>query len=294
MAHFAGYPSFSAAAVAVMSHLRERLGFKLWMVTRTEDNDWIVLDCDDHGYGVKPGTVFRWADSFCSQMVLGRGPCIAPDSNQVPAYAAAPIGQQVPIGAYIGIPLTDADGGLFGTLCAVDPERQDEKLVLDLPLVTLMGRLLSTCLISELKLSTIERRQSLKGLERLVNPTNGLFTDEGWGKIVEAEESRCKKYASPTCIIAVKTHDRLDDLAISQILRESCTGNDAVHQTEDGVFLILVPECKTATAQEKLTTIESLLRDRNVDARLEREMRDPRKDLEAAIQAVLMRVTSSL
>ena len=31
------------------------------MITRTEGDDWIVLQAEDHGYDIKPGQVFRWA-----------------------------------------------------------------------------------------------------------------------------------------------------------------------------------------------------------------------------------------
>ncbi len=60
------FTDFASASRAVLSYLHRKLGFKLWMVTRTEGEDWIVLDAEDHGYGVEAGTVFRWADSFCS------------------------------------------------------------------------------------------------------------------------------------------------------------------------------------------------------------------------------------
>ena len=90
------FDDFKAASTEVMNYLHSQLGFKLWMVTRTESEDWIVLNANDHGYEVAPGDVFRWTDSFCSRMVKGQGPRIAPSSKAVPAYAAAPIGQQVP------------------------------------------------------------------------------------------------------------------------------------------------------------------------------------------------------
>jgi len=97
---------FASAARAVISFLHRRLGFGLWMVTRTEGDDWIVLQSEDHGYQVAPGKVFRWADSFCAEMVQGHGPRIAPDSQRVRAYAAAPIGRQVEIGAVPEVELT--------------------------------------------------------------------------------------------------------------------------------------------------------------------------------------------
>lgn len=87
------FHDFESAGKATLAFLRDRLGFGLWMVTRTEGKDWIVLQSEDHGYGVEAGHVFQWADSFCSEMIKGNGPRIAPDSDDVPAYVAAPIGR---------------------------------------------------------------------------------------------------------------------------------------------------------------------------------------------------------
>lgn len=137
---------FEGAAHAVLSFLHLRMGFGLWMVTRTEGEDWIVLQAEDHGYGVTEGTVFRWADSFCSRMVEGDGPRVAPDSDSVPAYATAAIGRHVKIGAYVGVPLRRGDGSLFGTLCAIDPQIQAESIVEEQQLIELLAGLLSTLL----------------------------------------------------------------------------------------------------------------------------------------------------
>ena len=56
-------------------------------------------------------------------MVLGKGPRIAPDSKDS-LYAEAGINKLVDINAYIGQPLFNEDGSIFGTLCAVDPSVQ--------------------------------------------------------------------------------------------------------------------------------------------------------------------------
>lgn len=90
------FHDFESAGRAVLAFLHHRLGFGLWMVTRTEGEDWIVLQTEGQAYDVNPGQVFCWTDSFCFRMVKGDGPRIAPDSDVIPAYAAAPIGQQGP------------------------------------------------------------------------------------------------------------------------------------------------------------------------------------------------------
>ena len=118
------------------------------MVTRAQGDDWIVLQSVDRGYGIGQGHVFPWADSFCSQMVAGLGPRIAPCSSDVPAYAAAEFGNRVGIGAYAGVPLHWSNGELFGTLCAIHPSPLPHEMVDELPLIELFATMLMRHLAS--------------------------------------------------------------------------------------------------------------------------------------------------
>src|ERR1700712_565977 len=103
-------PDFAGASREVLSFLHQRIGMDLWMVTRTDDADWVVLQSEGPGYGVKPGDVFRWADTYCSRMVRGDGPRIAPRVADIPAYADLAFTRDLPVGAYVGVPLVDARG----------------------------------------------------------------------------------------------------------------------------------------------------------------------------------------
>ena len=71
-------PDFAGASREVLSFLHQRIGMDLWMVSRADNEDWVVLTAEDHGYGVRASDVFRWADTFCSRMVRGDGPRVAP------------------------------------------------------------------------------------------------------------------------------------------------------------------------------------------------------------------------
>src|SRR5262245_6453658 len=135
MAHTHPFPDFGAAASGVLGFLQARLGFDLCMVTRVDGDDWIVIELADRGYDVKQGAVHRWSDTLCSRMVLGQGPHVAPRAASIPAYAEAPLGRQLRIGAYLGVPLTRADGSLYGTLCAIHPFPLPENIESELPLV---------------------------------------------------------------------------------------------------------------------------------------------------------------
>ncbi len=65
---------FESAGKAVLDFLHKRYGFDLWMLTRVEGDNWIILQAEDHGYHVTPGTTLSWAESFCIEMVRGNGP----------------------------------------------------------------------------------------------------------------------------------------------------------------------------------------------------------------------------
>lgn len=98
--------TFESSSRAVLALLQERTDFDLWMVTKTVEEDWTVLYTENRGYDIDEGTVLRWSDSFCSRMIDGQGPRVAPEADGVACYANAAIRQQVSIGSYIGVPVS--------------------------------------------------------------------------------------------------------------------------------------------------------------------------------------------
>lgn len=270
---------FASAGREVLSFLHERLGFGLWMVTRVEGDDWIVLQCEDHGYNVTPGTVFRWADSFCSEMVKGNGPRVAPDSNFVPAYAAAPIGRQVEIKAYVGVPLLQADGSLFGTLCAIDPARQSDAIIGEQGLIELLAALLSSILQSELKASSASRRAEQLEVELQTDPMTHLYNRRAWDQLLAKEEERCRRYGHPASILMVdldelkRVNDTLghaagDALIIraADALRRAARGIDLVARLGGDEFGLLAVECDQHGAEALVERARSALLDLQVKA----------------------------
>lgn len=281
------FSSFTEASQATLAFLHERFGFNLWMVTRTEGDNWIVLDSEDHGYGVQRGNVFRWADSFCSQMVQGNGPCIAPKSDDVPAYKAAPIGNQVKIGAYVGVPLCDADGELFGTLCGIDPNPVSDELANELPLIQLLGRLLSSYLVSELKLSASARiRQAEELSSSFVDVATNTLTRPGWDRIIEAEESRCAMYGNPAFVIVAELSETTTAKSAVAAIREQVSGDVSIALVENQI-LLLAPECDAATGTTLLDRIRESLSTKGVSACCFGVPRIPGKGLVIAVNEAI-------
>ncbi|HWQ95394.1 MAG TPA: sensor domain-containing diguanylate cyclase [Gammaproteobacteria bacterium] len=289
------FSDFETSGRAVLAFLHRRLGFDLWMVTRTEGDDWIVLQSEDHGYGVAPGTIFRWADSFCSEMVKGNGPRIAPRSDAVPAYAAAPIGRQVQIKAYVGLPLTRADGSLFGTLCAIHPSSQPESIVGEQELVEMLGAMLSTILQVELRATEEARRSERLQSEALIDALTGVYNRRGWDRLLVSEEDRCRRYGHPAAILMID----LDELKLvndtqghaagdaliaraGSALRQTARSLDIVARLGGDEFGVLSVECDRAGGEALLKRVRTALADANVKASIGFAMRAPSTGLKGA------------
>ncbi|MBM0743292.1 sensor domain-containing diguanylate cyclase [Phormidium sp. CLA17] len=286
------FSGFDSAARAVLGFLQERIGFDLWMVTRTEGQDWIVLQASDHGYGVEEGDVFRWADSFCCQMVAGHGPRIAPCSDAILAYAIAPIGRQVQIGAYIGVPLTYSDGSLFGTLCAIHPSPQTEAITDNLDLVELLAKLLSTILNVDLYAAKQTRFAERAIAEAMSDALTSLYNRRGWENLLASEETRCQQLGYPACVILLdldglkqvndaQGHANGDELLkqTAQALLSAVRRQDVVARLGGDEFAILAVECDRAAGSLLMERIQTSLMAVQVKASLGIAQRDPSSGL---------------
>lgn len=296
LANLVPFESFELASRAVLSLLHQRLGFDLWMMTRTDGQDWIVLQVEDHGYNVKEGSMFRWADSFCSRMVLGLGPRVAPCAQEIPTYAAAPIGRQVAIGAYIGVPIHNADGSLFGTLCAIDPTPQNDLVEKDLPWIELLSRLLGTILVNELKSVAIARELDQSHQFKQKDALTGLLSQQGWDEAIATEEARARRYGSPTCILMLALDglrdaeipvERTEDHSLikdaSSIIRKTSRQCDIVAHLGGGRFAVLACECDSNGADALTQNIVNAISQMNISARIGKAMRNPSLGLLEAV-----------
>ena len=293
----AEFKNFEEAGQAVLKFLYQKFGFNLWMITRTEGDDWIVLQSEDNGYNVQPGQVFRWADSFCSHMVQGKAPRIAPRSEDIPLYVNAPIAKQVEIKAYIGQPLTKEDGSLFGTLCAIDPKPQSEAIIKEAGLIDLLGQMLSYILQGELReVEQIRQRERFKE-EALNDSLTGLFNRRAWDNLISLEEERCKRYGHPTAILMIdlnnlKTvNDSLGHTAGDELIQKAATAlkgcvrsNDIVARLGGDEFAILSIENNQVNAENLVNRVLQVFAEANISAAIGLAMRNPLNGLLKALQ----------
>ncbi|WP_291352248.1 MULTISPECIES: sensor domain-containing diguanylate cyclase [unclassified Acinetobacter] len=293
------FRSFQEAGQAVLKFLYKRFGFNLWMITRVEGKDWIVLQSEDHGYNIQPGQVFQWADSFCFHMIAGKGPKIAPRSEDIPLYSTAPINQQVSIKSYIGQPLVHEDGSLFGTLCAIDPQEKSETITQDVELIELFGHLLSTILQAELRQNEHVRQHERLEAEALRDELTGLYNRRAWERLLTAEEERCKLYGHPAAVFFIDLndlkkvndslgHDQGDELIqqAAHILKNTARSNDIVARLGGDEFVILSVESDETGTDVLLNRLKQALTQAKIGAAIGVAMRQPAQGLfKAAAEA---------
>lgn len=269
---------FESACKTVLEFLHKRLGFGLWMITRKVGDKWTVLQADNHVYNIKPGDVFKWNDTLCAAMTKGEGPRIVPDTDQFPVYAKAALHKKLPIKAYIGVPLTDGEGNLFGTLCALDPDAQSETIVMERQLIELLAALLSSILKLELSATDAQRRSERLELAAGIDPVTQLSTRQVWDQVLTKEEERCLRYGHSAAILMVdvnglntvnqtqgkKAGDELLKKvgeALSAVMREV----DLVARLSEDEFAVLAVECNDLGSRALLKRVRQTLKKRQLD-----------------------------
>jgi len=287
---------FQTVVRNTLHFLHQRYGFALWMFTRIEENDWIVLMAEDHGYGVGEGTVFPWKDSLCSRMVEDLGPRIAPAVADVPSYVAAPIAQQLKIGAYVGIPLKRRDGSTFGTLCAIDPLPQSPLIAEEQELIELIADLLNRLLNAELTAAEAVRRAERAEVVMMRDPLTALYNRRGWDRLLAKEEERCRRYGHPACVISIDLDELklVNDtsghaagdallLAASRVIEDTIRATDIAARLGGDEFGILAVECDVVAAGVLLARLRARLEAEGIKASSGLAMRQPDKGLQRAL-----------
>ena len=150
IADVAPWHDWATAAEGVLRFLHEHVGWDVWMVTRVEHGDQVVLAARPDG-AVRPGARLPWAESFCHAMVEGSAPRLATVTAVVPEYASRTKGLRRDVAAYIGVPIVHPSLELFGTICGVAFRAKPLSATRDLPMVELAARMLSTLLAAGLE-----------------------------------------------------------------------------------------------------------------------------------------------
>lgn len=288
---------FEETSRDILQFLHKRFGFALCMVTRVEGKNWIVLQSEDHGYDIAAGQVFKWADSFCFHMVKGNGPRISPRCEDIPLYATATIAQKLNIQSYIGQPILNEDGSLFGTLCAIDPNTKSELILEDVDLLELLGSLLSKVLQAELAQNRHVNEVKRLKKKAFRDQLTGLYNRRAWEELINKEEERCKRYGHTAAVFFIdinnlkEVNDNLGHVVGDQLIKrtadiliDTIRGNDIVARLGGDEFVILSSENNKAGAERLLNRLKANFEQENISVAIGYSMRHPSSGLHFAAE----------
>ncbi|GAA4542447.1 hypothetical protein GCM10023175_17820 [Pseudonocardia xishanensis] len=124
-------------------------------------------------------------------MVSGEAPRIAPDVAAVPVYRASADESPFAVNTYVGTPILQADGSLFGSVRGFDPERGADALSEHGPLLDLLSSLSSSVLEADLRATETARQLETARRDSETDALTGLLNRRGRDRFVAREEAGC-------------------------------------------------------------------------------------------------------
>lgn len=264
------------------------------MVTRTDGEDWIVLKSLDHGYSVQDGDIFSWMDSFCCKMVAGHGPTFAPRSNEIPAYAAAPIGQAIPIQSYMGLPLQRASGELVGTLCAISPQEVSQSWAEHEPFVQEIKSMIEASYLQEYQ-SNLQKRKIEKLSNRMeLDEVLTIWTEAKWQTLVINQEKFAIQSRSHVSVLHLNIEPGEGSERSAQCVALTLKlifGDDSVIVRRSGCsFSAIINECSAPQLDAYVASIKNCLRIPRVQCTFGYATRYPNYGLDHAVEQASSRL----
>jgi diguanylate cyclase len=291
------FTGFEEAVQAVLQLLHTHVGFNLWMFTRVEGDDWIVMSVCDRTYGIQPGDVFHGWDLYCSRRVCELGPRIIPTIRNLVFKPPCSLQDQVSIGTYMGVPIYNTNGSLFGTLCAFDSLSTPSDIQGYLPFIELQARLLTTILSAELAAQEQQRHLERIKTEAHIDVLTGLYNRRAWNYFLKLENDRCQQYGASASVIVMDlddlklTNDRYGHLAgdrllqrAGQVLSTTLGDKDILARLGGDEFSVLMVGATSDETEQRVAQMRSALEQAQIAASLGWAIRSPTQDLETTFE----------
>lgn len=233
----------------------------LWMITRVNGEEWVVLDVVDDFYGIHPLDEHKWSDSFGYRMVLGLAPKVAPRVKEIPSYASAPASAMAHIESYIGVPLEYEGGKLFGLISGIGRTPKSDDLYNALPEVTMYSRCLMHMLMSERQIANLESQIVHMDSKAWEDSETGVLNFEAWlFDCVDADWARVN-HLEPAGIAYMDFGNIQPDQhgkAVKEIM-QVCEGAGRIYRDLSGHYFILFRNLSKDEQQLKVQKIRKLL-----------------------------------
>lgn len=219
--------SFDQAAERVLKFLRRRHDLDLWMVTRVNGDEWIVLLADDPGGRVVAGQVLPRSGSICKQVVQLICTDSIPGATEASDSRESEIADPARIGACIGAPLRSADGSLLGSLCGIHHAPYPNLDPAEHELVAVLAELLAGFMTAEIGSIELERQNERFRFEAMTDALTHLPNRRAWEQKLEREQSRALRLGETSFVSVID----LDELKMVNDTQGHAAGDELLRQT---------------------------------------------------------------
>ncbi len=191
-----------------------------------------------------------------------------------------------------GVPLLDADGNLFGILCAFGERTASQRVTQMRPLLDFAAAMLGALVRTELTLEEATRRTERAQADALVDPLTGLHNRRAWDQLLATEDQRCNRHGYDAVIFVIDLdglkavndrfgHEKGDELIknAAQALERCVRRTDVVARVGGDEFSILAVKCDAGAAARIREHIESTLQRANAPATVGFSVRSEAGDL---------------
>ncbi len=112
-----------AAVPTILEVVARTTGMRFTAVARVTENHWVACAVyDQMEFGLKPGGELVLETTICNEIRQHHQPVIFGHASTHPHFSTHATPKLYGLESYISIPIFRADGGFFGTLCAIDPK----------------------------------------------------------------------------------------------------------------------------------------------------------------------------
>ena len=126
-------------------------------VARVTESRWIACAVrDEIAFGLQPGGELEIGTTICNEIRQSGELVVIDDVDADEQFRCHPTPKRYGFKSYISVPIRRKDGGLFGTLCAIDPKAARLKRTEVVEMVRLFADLISQHLDSQQRLLTTE------------------------------------------------------------------------------------------------------------------------------------------
>ncbi|MBS1708321.1 MAG: hypothetical protein JSS65_06310 [Armatimonadetes bacterium] len=255
--------TFAEESRHVLAELQKEVGFKFWMVTCLEQDDYVIVSSVGEDFPINDGDVYFWPDSFCYRMIKGEAPQVAPDSDSIQEYREAPLRQVLPIRAFLGVPLKWSNGKAMGSLCAIDPAPVSEEVCTSLAVVQDYADKLSKLFEVEVSTVTDQRALDYAAIVTSTDPETGALLADDWARWLRFEERDALRHATSLGVCSIKMPEA-EIVKAAKVIQEIIEFPDVLGRVGKDELGILLVNCTKDQLGFSSRSLELYLRQHGV------------------------------